>query len=168
MGEACVAMCFYAAMLSLPQYLWTWINFPVTLTFVSIAIVSWFSWRLYDVLSRNVLPVQYALSLSSDGVIRVVGDDNVANNRSSFHTQNHLLSHTLREAKEAGTAMKIHHASQLFAWGLCINVLRHKRKWFERDHNHLAWVLKGECCEADYRRLARAIILARKATHSRN
>ncbi|AXT40834.1 hypothetical protein D1814_14255 [Alteromonas sp. BL110] len=116
-------------------------------------------WRLYDVFSNNISATQYALSLTSDGIIRAIDDSALLPDSSSMVTPS-----VLADVLSDGTAMKIHQSSQLFTWGMCINVLRHKRRWFQNDHNHLTWVLKGECCEADYRRLARAIIFARKAT----
>ncbi|WP_233095205.1 hypothetical protein [Alteromonas sp. IB21] len=120
----------------------------------------WLLWRLWSTLRCNDSPIQYVLSLTNDGVIRVIDDERAMALRSAHHA--------LNNASADGTAKKIHHTSQLFSWGLCIKVLRRKRKWFEKDYSHLGWILKGECCEADYRRLARAIIFARRATNSRN
>ncbi|TKB03003.1 hypothetical protein E5672_11400 [Alteromonas portus] len=116
-------------------------------------------WRLYDVFSNKISATQYTLSLTNDGIIRVVDDNTLP-----VDLQSTPKGSVLVDAKADGTSMNIHHSSQLFTWGLCINVPRQKLRWFEKDHSHLAWILKGECCEADYRRLARAIILARKAT----
>lgn len=160
MGEACLVLCFYAVLWSLPFNVLTWMNYPATLAFAALATLTWFLWRFFTTSGRDGGPIQYVLSLSSDGIVRVI-DDGKTILPSAAHR-------TLDEAKTAGTAMKIHHSSQLFTWGLCIKVLRHKRKWFEKDYSHLGWILKGECCEADYRRLARAIIFARRATNSRN
>jgi len=116
-------------------------------------------WR--DAFSNKISATQYALSLTSDGIIRIVDDSTLP-----LDVQSMPKGSLLVDAQADGTSMSIHHSSQLFTWGLCVNVLRQKRRWFEKDHSHLAWILKGECCEADYyRRLARAIILARKATH---
>ena len=115
--------------------------------------------RLYDAFSNNISATQYALSITSDGIIRAVSDSVPSSDSSNMEAHS-----VLADATADGTSMKIHQSSQLFTWGLCINVLRHKRRWFEKDYSHLTWVLKGECCEADYRRLARAIVFARKAT----
>ena len=156
LGEVCVAVCLFAALCSLPQYLWSWLSFSKLMALVAVSSVLIIFWRLYDAFSNNIPATQYALSLTSDGIIRVVGD--------SALSLGMPKGSLLLEAQADGTSMKIHHSSQLFTWGLCINVLRQKRRWFDKDHCHLAWVLKTECCEADYRRLARAIILARKAT----
>ena len=109
--------------------------------------------------SNKISATQYTLSLTNDGIIRVVDENTLP-----LDLQSTPKGSVLVDAKADGTSMNIHHSSQLFTWGLCINVPRQKRRWFEKDHSHLAWILKGECCEADYRRLARAIILARKAT----
>ena len=152
----CVAICFVVALSSLPQYVWSWLSFSIVLSVVTVVTTLMIGWRIYDAFSNNISAIQYALSLTHDGIIRVVGDSNL-----SSQTPSRSL---LATAQADGTSMKIHHSSQLFTWGLCINVLHQKRKWFEKDHSHLTWILKGECCEADYRRLARAIILARKAT----
>lgn len=160
MGNVCVALCLTAALVCLPDYFWNWASFFYTFVTLLAAIGLLLCWRLYDAFSNNISATHYVLSLSSDGIIRVIND--------GMQKLQPTLSKALRYAHADGTAMKIHESSQLFAWGLCINVMRQKRQWFESNHSHLGWILKGECSEADYRRLARAIILARKATHSRN
>ena len=158
-GEVGVAVCLFAALCSLPQYLWSWLSFSKLIALVAAATTLVIFWRLYDAFSNKISATQYALSLTSDGIIRVVDDSTLPLDLQSMPKGSLLV-----DAQVDGTSMSIHHSSQLFTWGLCINVLRQKRRWFEKDHSHLAWILKGECCEADYRRLARAIILARKAT----
>lgn len=151
---------FYAALFSLPYNISTWVNLTATFAITAVATLIWLSWRLWYALSNNNNPVQYAISLTNEGIIRVIDDE-----RTTLPGAAHQA---IDNARADGISMKIHHTSQLFSWGLCIKVLRRKRKWFEKDYSHLGWILKGECCEADYRRLARAIIFARKATNSRN
>ena len=158
MGDGCVAVCFIVVVSNLPQYVWSWLSYPTMLAIVVAASALAICWRLNDAFSNKFSVTEYAFSLTSDGIIRFVNNSGTL----STNMSNRSL---LVDALAYGTAMKIHHSSQLFTWGLCINVLRQKRKWFERDNSHLAWILKGECCEADYRRLSRAIILARKAMH---
>ncbi len=158
-GEVCVAACIIAALCSLPQYLWFWLSFKTTLLSVAATLTLVIGKSLYDAFSNNISATQYALSITSDGIIRAVSDSVPSSDSSNMEAPSFLA-----DATADGTSMKIHQSSQLFTWGLCINVLRHKRRWFEKDYSHLTWVLKGECCEADYRRLARAIVFARKAT----
>ncbi len=154
-----MAVCLMVALCSLPQYLWSWLSFTAELVCIVALTALLIVWRLYEAFSNNISTTQYALSLTSDGIIRAIDDSALLLDPSST-----TMPSVLADALSDGTSMKIHQSSQLFTWGMCINVLRHKRHWFEKGHNHLTWVLKGECCEADYRRLARAIIFARKAT----
>ncbi len=156
----CIAVCLVTALICIPDYFWTSTSFLYTSVALLIAVALLLCKHLYDAFSDNISVTHYVLSLSSDGIIRVVNDDT--------RDLQKPYSKALKDAHADGTAIKIHESSQLFAWGLCINVMRRKRRWFENGHSHLGWILKGECSEADYRRLARAIILARKATHSRN
>ncbi|MDO6566192.1 hypothetical protein Q4561_03900 [Alteromonas sp. 1_MG-2023] len=65
-------------------------------------------------------------------------------------------------------AVNLHPSSLLLPWGLTLNVERTARKWYQPDYEHVRWVLKGECSEADYRRLCRAIIFAQGAGQTRN
>ncbi|WP_334021218.1 hypothetical protein [Alteromonas sp. S015] len=162
-GEVCVAVCLFSALCSLPQYWWSWPSFSTLFALIGVATALLIFWRLYKAFSNQVSVAQYVLSLTSDGIIRIVGDSAVLSNSPVTST-----GHLIDDVQTHGTSMKIHHSSQLFTWGLCITVMRQKRKWFEKDYNHFVWILKGECSEADYRRLARAIILARKATPYRN
>jgi len=65
-------------------------------------------------------------------------------------------------------AVNLHKSSLLLPWGLTLNVERTARKWYQPYYEHVRWVLKGECSEADYRRLCRAIIFAQGAGQTRN
>lgn len=65
-------------------------------------------------------------------------------------------------------AVSLHKSSLLLPWGLTLNVERTARKWYQPYYEHVRWVLKGECSEADYRRLCRAIIFSQGAGQTRN
>ena len=58
--------------------------------------------------------------------------------------------------------MQIHGSSLLFPWGVALNVARVKHHLWAKSSMHYRWVLKGECTNADYRRLCRAVIFAQK------
>ena len=128
-GEVCVAVCLFAALCSLPQYLWSWLSFSKLIALVAVATTLVIFWRLYDAFSNKISASQYALSLTSDGIIRVVDDSTLPLDLQSMPKGSLLV-----DAQVDGTSMNIHHSSQLFTWGLCINVLRQKRRWFEKDH----------------------------------
>ena len=63
---------------------------------------------------------------------------------------------------QTGDIFQLHGASQLFPWGMSLEMTRVKRKWSDKGYAHFCWVLKNECSERDYRRLCRAVIYVRK------
>jgi hypothetical protein len=58
--------------------------------------------------------------------------------------------------------MQIHGSSLMFPWGIALNVACVKHHFWARTSMHYRWVLKGECTNADYRRLCRAVIFAQR------
>ncbi len=141
---------------SMSPSLWTWVQ-PHTVAFVYCAFMTVLLAGFLTgegqsaTFSNKVLPRRYTFSLTNSGRISSIDSETPP-----------LSSHC------SSAPMQIHSSSQVFPWGICLEVVSVKRRWFDKDHSHLAWVLKNECSEADYRRLARAVIFASKGTSSRN
>ena len=94
------------------------------------------------------------LMLSNEGVVNIVDADS----SDSFTT----LKRDGVISSSTSDAFQLHGASQLYPWGISLEMTRAKRKWSDRGYAHFCWVLKNECSERDYRRLCRAVIYVRK------
>lgn len=151
MGFCCVVACGTATLLSLSASTWTWINGPLVVALW--ALVSVLGIIFTTLLSRNA-PLNYALLLTSNGIIRRVDDNQNVTKQGALYEAHTGIDESL--------PMQIHASSQLFPWGLNLNVATVSHKRFSKGYAHLGWVLKNECSQADYRRLCRAIILAKK------
>lgn len=151
MGFCCLVACGTATLFSLSASTWTWINGPLVVALW--ALVSVLGIIFTTLLSRNA-PLNYALSLASNGIIQRVVDNQNVTKQGTFHEAQTGIDESL--------PMQIHASSQLFPWGLNLNVAKVSHKRFSKSYSHLGWVLKNECSQADYRRLCRAIILAKK------
>lgn len=143
--------CSTATLFSLSASTWTWINGPLVVALW--ALVSVLGIIFTTLLSRHA-PLNYALSLTSNGIIRQVDDNRHATKQGAFYKSQSGFYERL--------PMQIHASSQLFPWGLNLNVATVSHKRFRKNYAHFGWVLKNECSQADYRRLCRAIILAKK------
>lgn len=97
---------------------------------------------------------QLDLMLSDEGVVHIV--DGVSCDKFMNLIRKRLTS------SQTNDIFQLHGASQLFPWGICLEMARVKQKWSDKDHAHFCWVLKNECSERDYRRLCRAVIYVRK------
>ena len=97
---------------------------------------------------------QLDLMLSDEGVVHIV--DGVSCDKFMSLIRKRLTS------SQTNDIFQLHGASQLFPWGICLEMARVKQKWSDKDHAHFCWVLKNECSERDYRRLCRAVIYVRK------
>lgn len=102
---------------------------------------------------RNSLN-QLDLMLSDEGVVHIV--DGVSCDKFMNLIRKRLTS------SQTNDIFQLHGSSQLFPWGICLEMTRVKQKWSNKDHAHFCWVLKNECSERDYRRLCRAVIYVRK------
>ena len=151
MGLCCLLICSTATLFSLSASTWTWINGSLVVALW--ALVSVLGIIFTTLLSRNA-PLNYALSLTSNGIIRRVDDNQNATKQGALYKSQTGLDERL--------PMQIHASSQLFPWGLNLNVATVSHKRFRKNYAHFGWVLKNECSQADYRRLCRAIILAKK------
>ena len=97
---------------------------------------------------------QLDLMLSDEGVVHIV--DGVSCDKFMNLIRKRLTS------SQTNDIFQLHGASQLFPWGISLEMTRVKQKWSDKDHAHFCWVLKNECSERDYRRLCRAVIYVRK------
>lgn len=153
--------------MSVSPALWTWVpSHIVAFGYTAILSVLLFQCakggKQNATFSNKVLPRRYTLSLSNNGRIQVVDVENAP-------VVGALTDDKIQPAFDSSTTvpMQIHSASQVYPWGICIQVARVKRRLIDKGHAHFTWVLKNECSEANYRRLARAVIFVSKGTSSR-
>lgn len=142
----------------MPSTVWTWVDKSIALVCWSLFGLVLVSVGLKHAHQEKKAPLRYSLSLSSTGIL-----SQFVVEPSGCWASETVKGHTSDNGATT-MPMQIHSSSQLFPWGLCIEVASVKYKWFERGHTHFRWVLKNECSEANYRRLCRAIILAKKGT----
>ncbi|WP_232369570.1 MULTISPECIES: hypothetical protein [unclassified Alteromonas] len=162
-----VIVCVALAVISASPQTWSWVSpvgliaFWVGAFVVGGAVVFMLDkatiFRWFGIFSNKVVIPEYTLSLSSNGIISVTNES--ARTKGKVQLFNTL---SRSQINTDNIPMQIHSSSQMFVWGLCIEVASVKYRWFDRSHTHFAWVLKNECSEADYRRLSRAIIFAKK------
>ena len=148
----------------LPSSLMTWID-ETTLTALTLPLLLiWIYWSPFwqsklsqskpsQSMQTNSLN-QLDLMLSDEGVVHIV--DGVSCDKFMNLIRKRLTS------SQTNDIFQLHGASQLFPWGICLEMARVKQKWSDKDHAHFCWVLKNECSERDYRRLCRAVIYVRK------
>jgi hypothetical protein len=139
------------ALLGAPDTVWTWVNRETTI--VAIVLVTLVAIVL-DAICYKQTSADITYLLSSDGKICTSKNSS----QESQAQQNGAVQNALQQ---------LHHTSMVLPWGLCLEVASVKRYWFQKNHTHLGWVLRNECSERDYRRLCRAVILARKEMPSR-
>lgn len=151
MGFCCLLACSIATLCSLSAPTWTWVD--ETLVVALWALISVLGSFIATFLSQRP-SLNYALSLTSNGTIRRVDDNPYITKQGAYCEAQVAIDERL--------PMQIHASSQLFPWGLSLNVATVSHKHFGKSYTHLGWVLKNECSQADYRRLCRAIILAKK------
>lgn len=139
------------AVLGAPDTVWTWVNRETTI--VALVLVT-FLVIVLDAICYKQTPAYIAYLLSTDGKI-------CKSNTCSQQPQ------TAQNSAVQDAFQQLHHTSMVLPWGLCLEVARVKRYWFQKNHTHFGWVLRNECSERDYRRLCRAVILVRKEMPSR-
>ena len=126
----------------MPEAVWGWVNYYYLLIPAALVI-----WQLVRVCVHKHQYVQDIYTLDSDGTIRAV---------------------SVSQQDKTSPAWRLHRTSKLLPWGLVLNVESAATKCCQLNYEHLRWVLKGECPEADYRRLCRAIIKVHGASPTRN
>ena len=135
---------------NLPEAVWTWIS-PSWLWLCALMcalIYMGLNWNAWRKLSKpTTAPSNDVYTLTDDGSLRAL---------------------MVSGEEIYSPAVNLHKSSLLLPWGLTLNVERTARKWYQPYYEHVRWVLKGECSEADYRRLCRAIIFAQGAGQTRN
>lgn len=149
------------ALLGAPVTLWTWLDPIVTCSLAAIiAIII----CVVDAICYKQTNSQVTHLLASDGKITTSHHMMPsANDEHGFVAS--LLDSAVDD--DDGIMRQLHPASMVFPWGLCLEVAKAKRHWFQKNHTHLGWVLRNECSERDFRRLCRAVILVRKDMPSR-
>ena len=145
-GAGFIGLCCFSVV-SLPEAVWGWVAYYHVLLVLALLI-----WPLVLMCVDKPKQVQDIYTLSGNGEIRAVAIS----------------------CEDKNTpAWRLHHTSKLLPWGLVLNVHNVSKKYFQQhsfqqSYEHLRWVLKGECREADYRRLCRAIIQAQGTSQTRN
>ncbi|MDO6533348.1 hypothetical protein Q4524_04135 [Alteromonas stellipolaris] len=134
------------SIINLPEAVWTWIS-PSLLWLCALIYIglNWNAWRKLS--KPTTAPSNDVYTLTDDGSLRAL---------------------MVSGEEVYSPAVNLHKSSLLLPWGLTLNVERTARKWYQPYYEHVRWVLKGECSEADYRRLCRAIIFAQGAGQTRN
>ena len=138
----------------LPSSLMTWIDETTLIALTLPPFIVWIGLSFFCQSTQSNSLNQLDLMLSDEGVVHIV--DGV-----SCDTFMSLIRKRLTSS-QTNDIFQLHGASQLFPWGICLEMARVKQKWSDKDHAHFCWVLKNECSERDYRRLCRAVIYVRK------
>ncbi|CAD5266309.1 conserved hypothetical protein [Alteromonas sp. 38] len=138
------------SIINLPEALWTWVS-PSWLWLCALVCVPLYITFCLHIWCRSskltTVPCNDVYTLTGDVTLRAL---------------------MVSGEEVYSPAVNLHKSSLLFPWGLTLNVERTARKWYQPYYEHVRWVLKGECSEADYRRLCRAIIFAQGAGQTRN
>lgn len=79
-----------------------------------------------------------------------------------------LHAHRIAGEEVGYRAYTLHPASKITPWGIALAVTQTGENSAHPSAKYLRWVLKGECAEADYRRLCRAVLQAHHPTATRN
>lgn len=138
----------------LPPNLLTWVNEATLTTLFLLPLLLWMCLSFQSKSRNGLILNELNLMLSNEGVVNIV--DGVSSDLCTKLTRDGVIS------SRTNDAFQLHGASQLYPWGIALEMTRAKRKWSDKGYAHFCWVLKNECSERDYRRLCRAVIYVRK------
>jgi hypothetical protein len=138
----------------LPSSLLTWIDETTVTALTLPPLLIWIGLSYFCQSTQSNSLNQLDLMLSDEGVVHIV--DGVSCDKFMNLIRKRLTY------SQTGDIFQLHGASQLYPWGMSLEMTRVKRKWSDKGYAHFCWVLKNECSERDYRRLCRAVIYVRK------